>query len=546
MMAAGDVACKTNKGLKSHKKALKEKVQAKRAAAAQKTYAKKASSAPVTAAVIEETALLQEEAAGNVESTSIVSPATRISGQSESHRDESYAENSASVTIEAQKDVTATENKTTTNVGALVKFDGKDSQAMDSQSRDEASPPTSSFELVATGSKDCAPTKVGAVNRTEVERGLNDAHHFKTDVSRTQNITQFSMLNPTAKVFQSEKVVVAQTPPQDTSTSDKRSLSESLTKSVMAQEEPFDIVAYRKSLETALYENMETPRQRLIRCKFTISIDTEFHPKVEDDEYFLAFSRLMEPTLKCLDDCLFEITPIKTGLTEADLTVQTTASPSSSLCEIFTKVSDLGVSKVGAVKSGERKLESVEAEMRLAAENRSSYAPAFADPGIVRYTINRQNFDNVGNPISSAISTTGSSANQANGDDWLLQWLKDQSTTSPPDTSPGSSRNSHSQTSSLIDGGRSPTPLTRYTNPSSPVPPVWSIPYSSPYVNMDNAHAYGPGIPMAAYAGDFHNLGVQQHAPHPPAPVFYYGGWDAYGNWIPHDMPVNDVPNERQ
>jgi hypothetical protein len=541
MMAAGDVACKTNKGLKSHKKALKEKVQAKSTAATQKTYAKKASSAPVTAAIIEEIVPMQEEAAGNVETTPMANPATQISAQFEPHRDEWYAEISGSVTTAAQKDVTATENKTTTNVGALAEIDGNDKRVMDLQSSDEANSPTFSFELIATGYKDGGPTKVGAISRTEVERGLNDAHHFETDVSRTQNITQLSMLNPTAKVFQSEKVVVAQTPPQDTSTSDKGSISESLTESVMAQEEPFDIVAYRKSLETALYENMETPRQRLIRCKFAISIDTEFHPKVENDEEFLAFSRLMEPIRKCLDDCLFEITPIKTGLTEADLTVQTTASPSSSLCEIFAKVSDLGVSKVGAVKSGERTLESVEAEMRLAAENRPSHAPAFADPGIVRYTISSQTFDNVGNPISSTNPTTESSGNQATGDDWLLQWLKDQSTTSPPDTSPGSSRNSHSHTSSLIDGGRSPTPLTRYTNPSSPVPPVWSIPYNSPYVNMDNAHAYGPGIPVAAYAGDFHTTGAQQHAPYPPAPLFYYGSWDAYGNWAPRD-----VPNERQ
>ena len=51
----------------------------------------------------------------------------------------------------------------------------------------------------------------------------------------------------------------------------------------MAFKQSLDIVAHRKALEAALYDNMETPRQMLARCKYTASIDAEHHPVDGDD-----------------------------------------------------------------------------------------------------------------------------------------------------------------------------------------------------------------------------------------------------------------------
>ncbi|EOA88116.1 uncharacterized protein SETTUDRAFT_38795 [Exserohilum turcica Et28A] len=93
--------------------------------------------------------------------------------------------------------------------------------------------------------------------------------------------------------------------------------NESLTKSNNIQMEncslnsvsadKFDIVAHRKALEAALYENMETPLEMLIRCNFIIPTDTEYHAMIEDDSVEDTESVESLPRAVCLDDNGFEI-----------------------------------------------------------------------------------------------------------------------------------------------------------------------------------------------------------------------------------------------
>jgi hypothetical protein len=168
----------------------------------------------------------------------------------------------------------------------------------------------------------------------------------------------------------------------------------------MTFKQPLDIVAHRKALEAALYDNMETPRQMLARCKYTASIDAEHHP-VEGDEVANEADRSdndalnsFRSTPKCLDDNRFEITPMITGLTEDNLTTPTKTTSSLALLRLFDLVKDAGQTKVGVFgssvsgpwvneKSVEvRTLESVETEMRLARDKASFSAPAFVDPAI--------------------------------------------------------------------------------------------------------------------------------------------------------------------
>jgi hypothetical protein len=123
--------------------------------------------------------------------------------------------------------------------------------------------------------------------------------------------------------------------------------------------QPFDIIAHRKALEAALYGNMETPHQMLIRCKYNVSIDAEYYPVHEDEvarwadcsyDYELNEFKL---ALKCLDDNRFEITPIITGLTGEDVTVGTDITPSLALHQLFGKVKGAGQSKVSISGSSE-------------------------------------------------------------------------------------------------------------------------------------------------------------------------------------------------
>ncbi|CAO2647663.1 Nn.00g085850.m01.CDS01 [Neocucurbitaria sp. VM-36] len=72
-----------------------------------------------------------------------------------------------------------------------------------------------------------------------------------------------------------------------------------------ASTEAFDIHAHRKALEAALYENMETPKQMLMRLKFEIATDAEFHLDIEDDHTMLSLDGFETNDLvsaKCPDD----------------------------------------------------------------------------------------------------------------------------------------------------------------------------------------------------------------------------------------------------
>ncbi|KAH9876508.1 hypothetical protein J1614_003639 [Plenodomus biglobosus] len=86
-----------------------------------------------------------------------------------------------------------------------------------------------------------------------------------------------------------------------------------------------DIQAYRRALEAALYQNMETPMQMLARLHYTTSISTEHHHIINDDGQYgdantnsdvgLQLANMGNnvagaPRVKCLDDNGFEITPV--------------------------------------------------------------------------------------------------------------------------------------------------------------------------------------------------------------------------------------------
>ncbi|KAI4950197.1 hypothetical protein J4E91_004853 [Alternaria rosae] len=418
--AFGDDAYKKNKGLKNHKKAQKEKALARRIAATGKFNANNAPYASVTTIISKENAPVQEDVARKAVTTSTVKAIADVVVASELSRDEPTMQ-----------------DKATTDVEALTGTRTANNQAIILQCHADTDLPVVAFEDVATGAKDNAPTKVGS-NPTKVEQKFKSISYPKTAPPRQLNTAHIGMLNPTAPAFHFGKIVVTQTPPVEISITKEDIAPSWPTGNVVAFKKAYGVVALNKALEAALYESMETPRQRLIRWKYKVSVDAGFHPKEKIFDQAWLLSYLSKPSDKCFDDNGFEITPIKTGLTEADLTV------SSALDELFAKAKAQGISRISAPVSMSymspisgarvtkkpitpRTVEDAEDEMRLAATKRPSHAPAFADPGILKYTFNGQDFDNLGNLITETVCQK------------VLGWLEDQPT-SPPELSPGSSR----------------------------------------------------------------------------------------------------------
>jgi len=481
--AVGDVACKKNKGLKNHKKAQKEKVLAKRTAAADKITANKASYAPVATIVINKTAPGEGDVIGNAGPTPMVKTSAQVIVESSDlYRDELATDETVLTNIEALTGThTTTGTKTVTPRPHLC-----------------AHLPVVAFEDIPTGPKDNAPT-MDADHATKLEQDSNSTSYPKTapPPPPKPNTTQTSMLNPTAPAFLFGKIVVAQTPPAVKITLTKEDLAPGWpTENVKAFEQAYGVVALRKALEAALYEHIETPRQRLIRCKYRVSVDAEFHREEPMHDLEWALALIGKPVRKCFDDNGFHITPIKTGLTEADLTMP------SALDELFTKVKAEGISKISApISTGykspisgatstkppipSRTLASVEHEMRLAAPKRPSHAPSFVDPGIVKYTFQGQDFDNVGNPLTEIVSQKA------------LGWLEDQPT-DPPELSPGSSRQ-QSRESSPLEPGKGVVALTFCSKSESEGGQVWPAQESLPWDNAQDGYTYGSGVPVYPY-----------------------------------------------
>ncbi|KAI4620352.1 hypothetical protein J4E80_004878 [Alternaria sp. BMP 0032] len=494
--ATGDVACKKNKGLKNHKKAQKEKAQAKRTAAAEKTAANKASYAPVATIVINKTAPVQDEIIGNAVSAPMVKDSTQaIVESSDLYRDESATDETVLTNTEA---LTGTHTTTGTKTAKP-------------QPHLCTHLPVVVFEDVPTGPKDNAPTKV-AGNPTKLEQELKSISYPKTalspptsNITQTKtapsspkpNTTQTTMLNPTAPAFLFGKTIVAQTP---------RAVKITLTKedtapgwpaeNAKAFEKAYGVTAQRKALEAALYENMETPRQRLIRCKYRVSVDAEFHREEPVYDLEWASPLIGKPVRKCFDDNGFEITPIKTGLTEADLTVP------SALDQLFAKVKAQGISKISAhISTGykspisgatstkppvpSRTLSSIEHKIRLATPKRPSHAPSFADPGIIKYTFHGQDFDNLGNPLTETVSQK------------VLGWLEDQPT-DLPELSPGSSRQ-QSREASPLEIGKGNVALTFCDKSESEGGEVWPAQESLPWGDGQDGYTHGSGVPVYPY-----------------------------------------------
>ncbi|CAE7212321.1 hypothetical protein CFE70_009541 [Pyrenophora teres f. teres 0-1] len=109
------------------------------------------------------------------------------------------------------------------------------------------------------------------------------------------------------------------------------------------------IIAHRKALEAALYDNMETSRAMLMRCKYTASVDAEYHSSIYD-----GFAKETPSKAKCLDTNGFEIIPLVTGLSLADVTNSIPSTPLLSVDDLFRKVSATGASKIGAAESTEK------------------------------------------------------------------------------------------------------------------------------------------------------------------------------------------------
>ena len=493
--ATGDVACKKTKGLKNHKRAQKEKALAKRTAAAEKTTANKASYAPVATIAINKTVPVQEDFIGNARPVPMVKTSAQVIVESSDlYRDESATQEKAVTNVDA---LTGTHTTTDTKTATLQPHLCKHLSVV-------------VFEDAPTGPKNNAPTKV-ATTPTKLGQEPKSISYPKTTPplpelnilqpsiapsSPKPNTTQTSMLNPTAPAFLFGKTIVAQTPPAKITLTKEDTAPGWPTENAKAFGKAYGVVALNKALEAALYENMETPRQRLIRCKYRVSVDAEFHREepVYDLEWALAI--IGKPVHKCFDDNGFHITPIMTGLTEADLTVP------APLDELFAKVKAEGISKISApISTGyaspissavstkkpvlSRTLASIEHEMRLAAPKRPSHAPSFADPGIVKYTFNGQDFDNVGNPLMETVSQK------------VLGWLEDQPT-DPPELSPGSSRQ-QSRESSPLEPGKGRVALTFCSKSESQGGQVWPAQESLPWGDGQDGYTHGSGVPVYPY-----------------------------------------------
>ena len=486
--ATGDIACKKNKGLKNHKKAQKEKALAKRTAVAEKTTANnKASYAPVAAMIINRTAPVQEDVIGNTGPAPMAKDSAQVIVESSNlSRDESASQEKAVNNVEALTGTrTTTDTKTTMPQLHLCTH-----------------LPIVVFEDVPTGSKNNSLTKV-AGNPTKLEQDPDRISYPKTappppkHTSPPKHTTiQASMLNPTAPAFLFGKIIVAQTPPANITLTKEDLAPGWPTENAKAFEKAHGVVALNKALEAALYGNMETPRQRLIRCKYKVSVDAEFHQEEPVYDLGWALALVGKPVSKCFDDNGFVITPIETGLTEADLT-----GPSA-LDELFAKVKAQGISKIsapistgykspisGAVSTKKpvlsRTMEGVEHEIRLAAPKRPSHAPSFADPGIVKYTFNGQDFDNVGNPLTETVSQK------------VLGWLEDQPT-DPPELSPGSSRQ-QSRESSPLEPGKGRVALTFESKSESEGGQVWPAQESLPWGDGQDGYTHWSGVPVYPY-----------------------------------------------
>lgn len=316
----------------------------------------------------------------------------------------------------------------------------------------------------------------------------------------------------------------------------------------MAFKQSLDIVAHRKALEAALYDDMETPRQMLARCKYTASIDAEHHP-VDGDEVANETDRSdndalnsFRSTPRCLDDNCFEITPMITGLTEDNLTAPTKTTSSLALLRLFDLVKDAGQAKVStfgssvssAPDSGEvtecdelivnlpdasrhphgpinmghmssvsgarvnekpvevRTLESVETEMRLARDKGSVNAPAFVDPAIIEYKIQGQALVVVDEHAQMASSPTDDRGEDGN----MLGPFTGCRIMSSRSLSPTSSH--RSRASSPVDPQRAYTPCTQYSVSPPPDLSVSSVPFvMSSYVDPRSVWWYGPDIQMS-------------------------------------------------
>ncbi|KAG9187592.1 hypothetical protein G6011_05463 [Alternaria panax] len=513
---------KKTKGLKDHKKVQKEKTLAKRIAAAEKAKATKFLFMPVAVIVAEEAASAQEEAAGGVKSES-------HQGKS---RNDSVVANEL-IIIAAVKDAVLTQDEDTTNAD----------------------------KKVAIGSEFVALTQVSTIDLTKVEQKVDISQSCDTDVLSTHIDTRTSMFHLYTMDFFVPEVGFVR---NDNLTSRKP------TDNIMVSGQPFDIVAHRKALEAALYDNMETSRQILIRCKYTVSIDTEYHPVDEDKvvnkaELTYDFELgMFKPQLKCLDDNRFEIKPIVTGLAEHDLTACTDKTPSLTLHRLFGMVKDAGQKKAGIFNSisnstisraphsdepsdcdeiivefpracrrprspvsmgqltsasGARAneklvvahtLESIEAEMRVARNNGSLGTSTVVDPAIVSYKIEGQALVVIEEHAHMMSLPWKYRSDEIN----TLTLLLGLPIKSPKGMSPTSSR--YSRTSSPVDPQRAHTPPTQKSAPPSSQPPVWFIPSKVPsYVNPYSLGWYGSGVLVNPHSGgiSYERVFPQYHAP---------------------------------
>ncbi|KNG50839.1 hypothetical protein TW65_01817 [Stemphylium lycopersici] len=256
----------------------------------------------------------------------------------------------------------------------------------------------------------------------------------------------------------------------------------------------FNIVAHRKALEAALYENMETPRQMFNRCRRKVSIDSEYHPKDKCEDKYECSNDLgyedLVPKVKCRNDNGFNFAPLVTksalnngicklplleqvlsrilgsealkfhkALTTPDADVvhflektvvrlppapEATHKPMSiDQLSSATPTNDAIIYNASEVDmktgSGSKSLEDVEAEMR-AVHSIASNAPHVVDSAIVGYKIKMQGSEDHNFTVEAA--ATG----------------HEQVSIPPPSLS---SSSSHSRASSVLEQNRRlPTPPT--------------------------------------------------------------------------------------
>ncbi|KAF1850171.1 uncharacterized protein K460DRAFT_400251 [Cucurbitaria berberidis CBS 394.84] len=147
----------------------------------------------------------------------------------------------------------------------------------------------------------------------------------------------------------------------------------------------FDIHAHRKALESALYNNMETPNQMLARLNFAAPADAEFHQDIGVEDDIAGLEDLdgldiddSSSRIKCLDDNGFEIILdvlavrtlteneiCSTPITPKTCTVET-KEKEVTIDQLFTMVSSTGAKKVGTSHpTSSRTLESIETQQAV-------------------------------------------------------------------------------------------------------------------------------------------------------------------------------------